>query len=511
MQNKILVISKYCLIFLIYLLTCFEVNAQVDSTQQLIIKGIDYASTLKYEKAIKAFDELIQREPKNPRGYFLKSATYFWIFSTDMHNEAVGDTLKDLSLQAIEIAENWLDENEDDIDALFYLGGSYGTLGRYYGATKSFLKAYWYGQKGKNYLEEVVEKDSTYYDAYLGLGIYHYLADVLPKFVKILSFVLGVEGDKDLGIKELNIASEKGRYTKSEALFFLGAIYTYREREYEKAIKIFTKLLDKYPDNCGALIHLGRCYTFMGKCELALQTYYKILNSNDESRRIPMISLHYQMGDVYYKMNNFYSAIGSFTIAVESDTSSRGNRRWTYPWSLYKLGLCYEIIGKRDKAVEYYNLVSDEDNERAFNRTQKILEEPMNAIDIQLTKNRNYVDCGNHEIALESFLKLGKDIKKNQNPNSLKNLPEINYNIGKIKYDFKKYEESKSYLELVINDEHTEENLLYWAHYMLGNVYIKINNIEKAIEHYDHAGDTEEIDLLVRLNKTVQEIEVSNN
>ena len=64
--------------------------------------------------------------------------------------------------------------------------------------------------RGKNYLEDVVEKDPTYYDAYLGLGIYHYLADILPKFVKILSFVLGVEGDRDKGIVELNIAAEKG-------------------------------------------------------------------------------------------------------------------------------------------------------------------------------------------------------------------------------------------------------------------------------------------------------------
>ena len=509
MNKKIFEYTKYFIIILIALISFFEVHAQSDSTQQLIIKGIDFASTLKYEEAIKVFDKLIQKEPENPRGYFLKSATYFWIFSTDMHNETVGDTLKELSLQAIEVAEKRVDENKNDIDALFYLGGSYGTLGRYYGANKSYLKAYWYGQKGKNYLEEVVEMDSTYYDAYLGLGIYHYLADVLPKFVKILSFVLGVEGDKEQGIAELNLAAEKGIYTKSEALFFLGAIYTYREREYEKAINIFNKLLTKYPDNCGALIHLGRCYSFMGKCDLALQTYYKILNSREESHRIPMTSLHYQMGDVYYKLNNFYSAIGSFTIAVESDTSSEGSKRWSYPWSLYKLGLCYEIVGKREKAVEYYKKVKEEDSERAYKRAQKILEEPMSEIDIQLVQNRNYVDCGKHEMALESFQKLYDDLKKEKN--FQEKLPEINYNIGKINFDFGNYEKSMSHFLQVIEDENAEEDQLYWAHYMLGNVYMKINNIEKALEHYELASDTEDVDLTIRINKSVQEIEVKNN
>ena len=63
------------------------------------------------------------------------------------------------------------------------------------------------------------------YDAYLGLGIYNYLADVLPKFVKVLSFILGINGDKELGLKQIRLAHEKGVFTKTEALFFLGAIY----------------------------------------------------------------------------------------------------------------------------------------------------------------------------------------------------------------------------------------------------------------------------------------------
>ena len=191
------------------------------------------------------------------------------MFSEDMKNEEVGEKFRDLSFEAVEIAEARLEKNENDIDAIFFLGGAYGSLGRYYAMTKSFLNAYWYGKKGKNYLEDVVETDSTYYDAYLGLGIYHYLADVLPKFVKILSFILGIEGDKEQGIQEIKIASEKGLYTKTEAMFFLGALYTYREAKYEQAIEIFDKLLEKYPQNPGALLSLGRCYSRMGQCELA--------------------------------------------------------------------------------------------------------------------------------------------------------------------------------------------------------------------------------------------------
>ncbi len=511
MNYKISKISNY-LSLIISFLFFSEVLAQADSTHQLTLMGIDYASTMQYEEAIEVFDEIISLEPNNPKGYFLKSAAYFWVFSTDMHNEAIGDTLKEWSFKAVEVAETRLDENENDIDARFFIGGAYGTLGRYYGMRKSFLKAYWYGQKGKNYLEEVIESDSTYYDAYLGLGIYHYLADVLPKFVKVLSFLLGVDGDRDKGIYELNLAAEKGVYTKTEAMFFLSAIYTYREKEYEKAVEILNKLLGKYPNNGGALIHLGRCYSYMGRCALALQTFQKILDQDEENIRLPITSLHYQIGDVQYKLNDFVSAIKSYTISVESDTSASGNRRWTYPWALYKLGRCYEIIGDRERAEFYYNLVDEDDNERAYKYTQDRLNEPLKEIDITIIRNKNLSDCRNHQIALETFNEIQKDIEAKSNKDLEKELLEVKFEIGKINYELKKYSAAITYLREVVDDEAKEDDrLLAWAHYYLGNCYRETGEIEKALEEYDNASETEDMGLLNRINKAVQNIEVNSD
>jgi tetratricopeptide (TPR) repeat protein len=201
------------------------------------------------------------------------------MFSEDIKNEQIGEKFRDHSFRAAEVAEERLKKNKNDVDALFYLGGAYGSLGRYYAMTRSYLNAYWYGKKGKEFLEQVVEMDPQYYDAYLGLGIFNYLADVLPRFVKILSFILGIQGDKEVGIDQLELAADKGVYTKTEAMFFLSAIYTYREREYEKAIKILNQLLEKYPGNPGALFTLGRSYSFMGECDKALTAFNEVLKN----------------------------------------------------------------------------------------------------------------------------------------------------------------------------------------------------------------------------------------
>jgi tetratricopeptide (TPR) repeat protein len=194
-MNKIITI--FCTLFVLI----SSLRAQDSTALALAIEGIDLGTNLHYKESYEVFQKLIELEPDNPRGYFLRSAIYFWMFSEDMKNEEVGNKFRDLSYEAVEIAEAKLEENENDIEAKFFLGGAYGSLGRYYAMTKSFLNAYWYGKKGKNHLEEVVEMDSTYYDAYLGLGIYHYLADILPRFVKILSFIFGMEGDKEQGIR----------------------------------------------------------------------------------------------------------------------------------------------------------------------------------------------------------------------------------------------------------------------------------------------------------------------
>ena len=82
-----------------------------NKVKALALRGIDLATNLHYQEADNVFKEIVQLQPKNPRGYFLRSATYFWMFSEDVKNEEVGDKFRDLSYKAAEVAEERLDEN----------------------------------------------------------------------------------------------------------------------------------------------------------------------------------------------------------------------------------------------------------------------------------------------------------------------------------------------------------------------------------------------------------------
>lgn len=481
---------------------CWNSMANDDLLHQQALQGIDLAAALEYEKAITVFDQLIQADPENPRGYFLKSAAYFWMFSADMHNQKIGDAFKEISYQAVEVAKKRLEENEQDINALFYLGGAYGSLGRYYGMTYSYLKAYWYGKKGVNYLETVLEMDSTYYDAYLGMGIYHYLADVLPKFVKVLSFILGIEGDRALGIKQLQLAGERGIYAKTEALFFLGAIYTYREREYSKALMIWNDLLRMYPDNPGVLIHLGRCYANMGYCQQALNIYQSILTGTDIEQRLPLSSIHYQTGTVQFRMNDFQNAIQSFETAAATDTLYSGVHRWTYPWTLYHLGQIHEITGSLERAQYYYRLITDEESEHAYERAKERLKKPLMEKEIRIMIGKNYINCHEYEQARVHFEELLKHLNMQNNLEDKESIYEVQYHLGDIAYREGRTQEAIAIFSVIISDPSLrDQGIKGWCYYQRANCYRLSGDLKKAEADFRKASEFNDEELKENIDR----------
>ena len=237
-----------------------------------------------------------------------------------------------------------LDKNEDDVDAMFYLGGAYGNLGRYYAMNKSWWNAYWDGKKGKNYLKDVVEKNPKYYDAYLGLGIYHYYADVLPKFIKLFSFILGIEGDKKLGFQELQLAISKSKNTKTEAMFFLGAIYTDIEKDYEKALPLFNEIFGKYPNNSVAGLALAKCYWKLGKYGQAEKQFRLMFDKFSSDKKV--ISYMNTYGYLLLEQGYYDEAINVFKKQIVIFPNQAN--------SYDSLGDGYRKAGNIELAMEQY-------------------------------------------------------------------------------------------------------------------------------------------------------------
>lgn len=197
-----------------------------------------------YAGAIEAADSILKKERDNPLGYFLLGTTYLKLseeFRTDQYRDRITDYLD----RAIDMAEDRRDDERDNPDWSFIAGASYG----YRAVNRAFHGGWWGafrdGLKASKNLNKALEIDSTYYDAYLGLGAYDYYRTVKSKAFLWLPFVSDKRAE---GIEQIKIAIAKGSLGALDAREALLRIYT-EESEFEKAIALGDSLLPDNPED----------------------------------------------------------------------------------------------------------------------------------------------------------------------------------------------------------------------------------------------------------------------
>jgi tetratricopeptide (TPR) repeat protein len=93
--------------------------------------------------------------------------------------------------------------------------------------------------------EELVEKDSSSYDAYVGIGTYYYWSSRKTAFIRWLPFV---KDNRELGIRMLKIGAECSEYNRFTAMSALISIYLDAEN-YQQAEEWSRRGLNSYPEN----------------------------------------------------------------------------------------------------------------------------------------------------------------------------------------------------------------------------------------------------------------------
>jgi tetratricopeptide (TPR) repeat protein len=213
--------------------------------------GLWWLYHARYDKAEALFDQYCQAHPKDPSGYFYKTANNWWELA-----QKLDDNLPDVekrfeenyqkTIDAARIMSAGAPNNKVKARALLYEGGAEGLKGRWLVAQKQWVKAYFCGRAGNRMLREAVDRDPKLYDAYLGLGIYDYFTDTLPGVQGVLAYLL-IHGNKRRGLDELQWAIDKGDHSRIEAMMFLIEIYTSEENTPDKALPLARALHQEFP------------------------------------------------------------------------------------------------------------------------------------------------------------------------------------------------------------------------------------------------------------------------
>jgi predicted Zn-dependent protease len=220
------------------------------TADRLIRAAIDSTYHMRLNEARTAARELQQLYPDHPAGFLLMAETYWWEAQADPENRRIEAAY----YQAQQLAESKAEaavraRRYSEPEVLAYLASAHGSYARFEVTQKqSFYRALRAGLRAHKYAEQVYALDKTYYDIYVGLGAFNYFAGTLPSAIKPFAWLFGASGDKDLGIRQLQTAMEKARYSGTEAriVYYTALLST---KQYAAAFPVLEKLIADYPDN----------------------------------------------------------------------------------------------------------------------------------------------------------------------------------------------------------------------------------------------------------------------
>jgi tetratricopeptide (TPR) repeat protein len=151
---------------------------------------------------------------------------------------------------AVAGAETWSTREPDRAEAWFYLGAAYGARVQFRVLRGERLPAARDGKRIKDALEKALALDPTLHDAWFGVGMYHYYADVAPASARVLRWLLFLPGgDRVKGLEQMLRARDQGTLLRSEADYQLHVLYLWYEDDAARALELLEGLRDRHASN----------------------------------------------------------------------------------------------------------------------------------------------------------------------------------------------------------------------------------------------------------------------
>jgi tetratricopeptide (TPR) repeat protein len=182
--------------------------------------------------------------------HVLDATALWWRIQLDPHSRSLDDEFSISVERAINTTNAWTVRAPDDAEGWFYLGGAYAARVQWLVLREERLAAARDGKRIKDALERALALDPGFDDAYFGIGMYRYYADVAPTAAKILRFLLLLPGgDRREGLAEMLRARAQGRLLQGEADYQLHIIYLWYENQTEHALELLRDLRERHSGN----------------------------------------------------------------------------------------------------------------------------------------------------------------------------------------------------------------------------------------------------------------------
>jgi tetratricopeptide (TPR) repeat protein len=287
----------------------------------------------------------------------LEVVSLWWRIQLDPKNTVHDERFRTRSDAVIASIEAWTLREPKRAEAWFYLGGAYGARAQWRVLREERLAAARDGRRIKNALEQALTLDPDLRDAYFGIGLYHYYADVAPVALRMLRWILLLPGgDRVQGMEEMLRARKDGQLLRSEADYQLHLIYLWYEKQPERALELLRDLHARHPWNpLFPQLIANVQVVYLRDLRAAAQTWQGLLETALAGRiaepETSEAAARFGLAEVLDRLSESESALPHLRAIIEKSPSA--------PLGIVArahllLGQTLDHLGRRDDAIAAY-------------------------------------------------------------------------------------------------------------------------------------------------------------
>ena len=288
----------------------------------------------------------------------LEVVVTWWRILLDPDSHALDDQLEQRAKAAIAVAEAWTKREPRRAEAWFYLAGSHAPLAQWQALRGHRLNAARSGLRIKSSLERAVALDPELGDAYFGIGMYHYWADVAPLGAKLLRMLLFLPGgDREQGLAEMRQARQRGVLLSGEADFQLHWLYLWFEKQPSEALRLIRSLDSRYPTNPVFLQRVAEIECDYRHDHAASAAAWQALLDRAARGDVALPALaearaRLGLGREFLELSQPERAADALRVVIAAKPAA--------PYAAIslahlQLGQAYDRLGQRERAVREYN------------------------------------------------------------------------------------------------------------------------------------------------------------
>jgi tetratricopeptide (TPR) repeat protein len=294
--------------------------------------------------------------PKETCG-LMRATAAWWRIQIDP-----GDRSRDAAFRSqidavIASVEAWAAREPKRADAWFFVGASYGLRVPFRALRGERLAAARDAKQVKDALERALALDPSLQDAYFGIGLYRYYADILPAALKFLRWMLLMPGGNKIeGMQQMQRARERGELLRGEADFQLVWIDLWYEQKVDEALKLLDGLRAAYPHNPLFVQSIAEVHDVYRHDDAASLDAWRALLALARDRKValPEASEARARLGIAVRLDAFAetdAAIEHLQAVVDARPVAAYGAT---ALARYQLGVAFDRMGWRDRAIAAY-------------------------------------------------------------------------------------------------------------------------------------------------------------